>query len=84
MFETLKGVITEFLKGIFILKTNCLTTKYKSLNSISLFNIQFLMLLKGIFFDKKYGLALDGEPWVIQKSNKVIGTCILSFKIKET
>ena len=43
------------------------------------------MLLKAIYFlDKKYGLALDGDPWVIQKSNKVIGTCILSLKIKET
>ena len=29
------------------------------------------MLLKAIYFlDKKYGLALDGEPWVIQKNNK--------------
>ena len=43
------------------------------------------MLQKAIyFFDKKYGLALDGEPWVIQENNKVIGTCILSLKIKET
>ena len=43
------------------------------------------MLLKAIhFLDKKYGLDLDGEPWVIQKSNQVIGTCILSLKIKET
>ena len=42
MFKTLKGVITEFLKGIFKLQTNC------------------------------------------QKSNKVIGTCILSLKNKET
>ena len=61
MFETLKGVITEFLKGIFILKTNCLTTKYKSLNSISLFNIQFLMLLKGIFFLTKNMGSLSME-----------------------
>ena len=43
------------------------------------------MLQKPIYHvDKKYGLALDGEPWVIQKSNKVIGTWILSLKIKET
>ena len=43
------------------------------------------MLLKAIYFlKKKYGLVVDGEPWVIQKSNKVIGTCILSLKIKET
>ena len=29
------------------------------------------MLLKAIYFlDKKYGLTLDGEPWVIQKNNK--------------
>ena len=43
------------------------------------------MLQKAIYHvDKKYGLALDGEPWVIQKSNKVIGTWILSLKIKET
>ena len=43
------------------------------------------MLLKAIHcLDKKYGLALDGEPWVIPKSNEVIGTCILYFKIKET
>ena len=28
-------------------------------------------------------LSLDGQPWVIQKSNKVKGTCILSLKIKE-
>ena len=84
MFKTLKGVITEFLKEIFKLQTNCLPNKYKGLNSISLFNVQSLMLLKAIYFlDKKYGLALDGEPWVIQKSNKVIATCILSLKIKE-
>ena len=31
--------------------------------------------------DKKNGLALDGEPWVIQKSNKIIGTYILSLNI---
>ena len=42
------------------------------------------MLLKAIYFlDKKYGLTLDGEPWVIQKSNEVIGTYILPLKIKE-
>ena len=33
--------------------------------------------------DQKYGLALDGEPWVIQKSNKVVGTRIFSLKIKQ-
>ena len=39
------------------------------------------MLLKAIYFlDKKYGLTLDGKPWVIQKTNKVIGTYILSLK----
>ena len=27
MFRTLKDVITEFLKGIFKLQTNCLTNK---------------------------------------------------------
>ena len=71
MFKTLKSVITEFLKGILKLRTICLTNKKEGLNSISLFNIQFLMLLKAIYFlDKKYGLALDGEPWVIQKNNK--------------
>ena len=43
------------------------------------------MLLKVIYFlDKRYGLALDGEPWVIEESNKVIGTCILYLKIKGT
>ena len=43
------------------------------------------MLQKVIYFlDKKYGHALDGEPWVIEKSNKLIGACILSLKIKET
>ena len=44
------------------------------------------MLLKSMYFlDKNYGLALDGKPWVIQKigtCNKVVGTCILSLKIK--
>ena len=34
--------------------------------------------------DRKYGFALDGEPWVIQKSNKVIGKCISSLKIMGT
>ena len=34
--------------------------------------------------DEKYGFALDREPWVIQKSNKVIGKWILSLKIMET
>ena len=43
------------------------------------------MLQKVIYFlDKKYGHALDGEPWVIEKSNKLIGACILSLKVKET
>ena len=42
------------------------------------------MLLKTIYFlDKKYGLAVDGGSWVIQKSNKVIGTYILSLKTQE-
>ena len=51
----------------------------------SVFNIRFLMLLKAInALEKTYGLALDREPWLIQKSNKVIGTCNLSLKIKET
>ena len=35
-------------------------------------------------FWKKHGLALDREPWLIQKNNKIIGTCNLSLKIKET
>ena len=42
------------------------------------------MALNAIYFsDQKYRLALDGEPWVIQKSNKVVGNCILFLKIKE-
>ena len=42
------------------------------------------MALNAIYFsDQKYRLALDGEPWVIQKSNKVVGNCIWFLKIKE-
>ena len=42
------------------------------------------MVAKAIYFlNQKYGLALDGEPWVIQKSNKAVETCILSLKIME-
>ena len=42
------------------------------------------MALNAIYFlDQKYRLALDGESWVIQKSNKIEGTCILFLKIKE-
>ena len=42
------------------------------------------MLLKSVYFlDKKYRLFLNGEPWVIQKSNKVIGSCIVPLTIKE-
>ena len=37
-----------------------------------------------IFLDQKYGLVLNGEPWVIQKRNKAVETCILSLKIIET
>ena len=58
----------------------------KCLKSVSIFlsYIQSLMVLKAIYFlDQKYGLALDGEPWVIQKSNKVVGTRIFSLKIKQ-
>ena len=74
--------MTKFLKEFFKLQTNGLTNKQKRLNSISL--TYFLMLLKAIYFlDKKYGLTLHGQPWVIKKSNKVIGTYILSLKIKE-
>ena len=70
------------VKGIFKLQPNCLTNK--CLNSISLFNIQFPMLLKVILFlEKEHGLTRDGEPWVIQKSNQVLGTYILPLKIKE-
>ena len=32
---------------------------------------------------EKYGLALNGEPWMIQKSNKAVERCILSLKIME-
>ena len=43
------------------------------------------MVLKAIYFlDRKYGLALDGEPWVSQKNNKAAGISILSLKIVET
>ena len=42
----MKGVITEFPNGIFKLQMHCVTNKQKGLNSISLFNIQFLMLQK--------------------------------------
>ena len=75
----------NFLKGIFKLQTKCFTNKKKGLNSISFFYMQFLVVLKAIYFlDQKYGLALIGEPWVIQKSNKAVGTCILSLKIMKT
>ena len=51
---------------------------------IALFNMQFLMVLKAIYFlDQKYGLALNGEPWVIEKGNKVVGIWILPLKIRE-
>ena len=71
MIKTLKGGITEFIKGIFKLQTKFLTIKWKGLNSISLLYIQLLMVLKAIhFLDQKYGLALSGEPWIIKKQQQ--------------
>ena len=71
MIKTLKGGITEFIKGIFKLQTKFLTIKWKGLNSISLLYIQLLMVLKAIhFLDQKYGLALNGEPWIIKKQQQ--------------
>ena len=56
----------------------------KCLKFISIFlsYIQSLMVLKAIYFlDQKYGLALNGESWVIQKTNKAVGAYILYLKM---
>ena len=42
------------------------------------------MVLKAIYvLDQKYGLALNGESWVIQKAYKSGGAYILYLKIME-
>ena len=42
------------------------------------------MVLKAIYsLDQKYGITLNGEPWVIQNIKKAVGTCICFQKILE-